>query len=83
MSLPFTAKSAPPISPIIARTLATHKPNIRSPMMTGTNTTWHTLDTNWPATLATATASLILLQQHKKTKKNRPARPKEIYPNIL
>ena len=41
----------------------------------GTKTTVQTLATNLPALLQTATANLILLQQHSKTMRNSPAMP--------
>jgi len=49
----------------------------------GTNTTKHTPDTNCPAALQTATANLILLQQHNRIKRRRPVIPKQMYPYIL
>ena len=45
----------------------------------GMSTTEHTLDTNCPAALQTATANLILLQQHKRIIKSNPVIPKHIY----
>lgn len=46
----------------------------------GTNITWHTLTINWPATLQTATANLILLQQQSIIRNKNPEIPKHMYP---
>lgn len=46
----------------------------------GTRVAWHTLMTNWPATLQTATANLIRLQQQISINRRNPETPKQIYP---
>lgn len=46
----------------------------------GTSAAWQTLTTNCPATLQTATANLILLQQQMSINKRKPEIPKEMYP---
>ena len=45
----------------------------------GTITTEHTVETNCPAALQTATANLILLQQQINITNNRPVMAKQMY----
>ncbi len=64
---------------IIANKAGAHKQATKNVCHIGTNTTKQTEATNWPAALHTATANLILLQQHNKTINNTPEIPKQIY----
>lgn len=73
-------KVAADVKYIMTTMAAAHKMPTKVVWKIGTSTIKHTPVTNWPAALHTATANLILLQQHNKIIKSKPAIPKEIYP---